>query len=288
MHVLVLRLALSHLKQKPFSRIVVVGSVACILLINALVFLFFSSLSKSLAEIRATKFVTAHLESSVQPSREAEVLSAVKKIPGVSSAQLVSRDTFVANFSKYFPQLSNELSTLDPETIPRYLKVKVDAARSTNVEQRLKSVKGVESVEPNKNRYNGLIGALATLRKLALVLIGGMSMALLCILLNHFKLGSAFQAQVRNTLTILGARPGLVVMPFILEGLIEGAAGGLLAAGLLLGYGGLFESQMNQLFAAIGYHPYHFELIGLAIGLAALGTVSGMIGSLWAALHVAR
>ncbi|MBI3556533.1 MAG: hypothetical protein HY074_09745 [Deltaproteobacteria bacterium] len=232
--------------------------------------------------------MTAYLEPTLAPAREAEVLSAVKKIPGVGSAQLVSRDAFLSNFSKYFPQLSDAVSTLEADTIPRYVKVKVSGENEAGVQSRLQTVHGVEMVELNQHRYAGLIGALSTLRKLALALIGGMSTALLCILLNHFKLGSSFQTQVRKTLSVLGARPSHILLPFAIEGLIEGALGGALAAGLLLAYGRLFESQMNELFAAIGYHPYHFELLGLALVLAMVGTLSGMTGSLWAAVRIAK
>ena len=288
MHVLALRLALSHLMQKPLSRLVVVASVACILLMNALVFLLFQSFSSSLAEVRAAHFLTAYMDSSVQPSKELEVVSAVRKIPGVSAVQLVSRDAFLENFSKYFPQLSTELATLDADTIPRYLKVKVPTDREIEVQERLQAVRGIELVELNKNHFTGLIGALSTLRKLTIVLIAGMSLALLCILLNHFKLGSGFQAKVKATLTVLGARRGLVLVPFAIEGWVEGAVGGLLAGGALLAYGRVFEGQMNQLFTAIGYHPYHFEFMKLAVVLALAGMASGVIGSLWAAMRITR
>lgn len=288
MYVLAFRLALSHLKQKPISRLMVVVSVACILMINAMVFLLFQSFSRSLAEVRASQFMTAYLDSNVAPAKELEVVSAVKKLPGVTSAQLVSKEAFLENFSKYFPQLAGELSTLEADTIPRYVKVKFNGAGEAEMQSKLKKIKGVELVEPNKNRYTGLIGALSTLRKLSLVLIAGMSIALLSILLNHFKLGSAFQAQVRNTLNVLGARGAQAFLPFAIEGLVEGAAGGLLAAGLLLAYGRMFETQMNGLFTSIGYHPFHFELMGLAAALVVAGTVSGMIGSLWASIRVKR
>lgn len=282
MYVLALRLALSHLLQRPFSRMVVVFSVASILLINGMVFLLFQSFSQSLADVRSAQFMTAYLDSSVSPAREGDVLSAVKKIPGVTSAQLVSKDVFVENFSKYFPQLSAELSSLEADTIPRYVKVK---ASTTTVQNQLTRVKGVELVELNQKKFAGLIGALSTLRKLALVLIAGMSVALLCILLNHFKLRSAFQTQVRNTLEVLGARGSQILLPFAIEGFVEGALGGLIAAAALLAYGNVFESQLNGLFSAIGYQPYHFQLAGLAMALAGVGTVSGMIGSLWATVR---
>lgn len=283
MYVLALRLALSHLMQRPFSRLIVVMSVASILLINGMVFMLFQSFSKSLADVRSAQFMTAYLDSAVSPAKEAEVLSAVKKIPGVASAQLVSKEAFIENFSKYFPQLSAELALLEADTIPRYVKVK---ATDSAIQAKLARIKGVELVELNQKKFAGLIGALGTLRKLALVLIAGMSIALLCILLNHFKLRSAFQLQVRNTLEVLGARGPQILLPFAIEGFVEGALGGLIAAGALLAYGNVFEGQLNGLFSAIGYQPFHFELAGLAAALALVGTISGMIGSLWATIRV--
>jgi cell division transport system permease protein len=287
MSVLALRLALSHLRRHALARIGVVLSIACILMLNGMIYMLFQSFSRSLAEVRSSRYATAYLAAEVPPAQEAEVLSAVKKVPGVASAQLVSRDAFLANFSRFFPRLSSELATIDADTIPRYLKIKVAEQDEAALQANLSSVKGIEQVEINRSRYAGLIGALSTLRRLALALMAGMSIALLCILLNHFKLSSSFQAQVKSTLTLLGARPRHVLLPFALEGLIEGLAGGALAAGLLLAYGGLFVSQVNSMFSAIGYHPYRFEISGLALVLAGIGTLSGMIGSLWAAARAA-
>ena len=106
MYVLAFRLALGHLRRKPLSRLLVVFSVACILLMNGAVFMLFQSFSKSLAEIKAAQFMTVYIDSTVPVAREVDVVSAVKKVSGVSSAQLVSKDSFLENFSKFFPQLS--------------------------------------------------------------------------------------------------------------------------------------------------------------------------------------
>jgi cell division protein FtsX len=288
MHVLALRLALNQLKLRPFSRAVVVISVAVVLLMNAMVFLVYQGFSRALTEIRAARFMTVYLEGAVPPAREPEILSAVKKTPGVAAAQMVSKDAFLDNFSRYFPALSSELSGLDAEAIPRYVKARLDAGTSRTIgeiQARLMGIKGVELVEANRERFAGLVGALLKLRRLALVLMLGMTTALLCILLNHFKLGAPFQAQVRGTLRALGARPAYVFLPFLVEGLAEGLVGGLLAGAALLAYGGIFESQLGELFSAIGYHPFHVQLVPLAAALAAAGVVSGMVGSLWATVR---
>ncbi|MEW6055748.1 MAG: permease-like cell division protein FtsX [Bdellovibrionota bacterium] len=282
MYVLAFRLAAKNLLHRPFSRLLVVVSMGCILLINALVFLLFQTFSKSLVEVQDSRYITVYLDGAVESQREPEVVSAVKKVSGVSSAHLISKDAFLENFSRYFPQLSSELATLEADTIPRFIKVKVAAHREQSAQKDLQKIKGVELVESNKEKFSGLIGALATLRKFALVLIAGMSLALLCILLNHFKLRTEFQTQIRNTLSALGARGGQVLLPFAMEGFLEGLLGGGLAALILIAYGKVFESQLNSFFESIGYHPYHFELGGVALALLVIGMLSGMMGSVWA------
>lgn len=285
MYVLAFKLALSHLRTNLLSRLMVVLSVGSILLMNGLVFLLFQSVSRSLSDVRSSQFLTAYLDSTVTPSREPEILSAVRKIGGVVSAQLISKDAFLENFSKYFPQLSTELASVDSDTIPRYLKIKVSDGTAKNVEDRLKGVSGIEFVELNQNKYAGLIGALVTLRKLALVLIGAMSVALLCVLINHFKLRTTLQAEILSTLTFLGAGNGQLLLPFAIEGLLEGFLGGVLAATTLVSYGHVIEAQLGSFFTAIGYHPYQIQLWGLAVILAGVGMASGMIGSVWATIR---
>jgi len=268
----------------------VVASTAFILVVQGMVFLMMRSFSNSLAEVQSAYFVTAYIESSVSPANEKDVVSAVRKIPGISSAQLVSKDAFLRNFSKFFPQLAAQLTgsleNLDADTIPRYVKVKANVDTATELQSRLMQVKGIESVELNKNQFKSLIHALVLLKRFSLVLLVGISVALIGILLNHFKQRSGFQSQMRKTFHLFGASGYQIYLPFALEGMIEGGMSGILAALGLLAVGRIMETQMGALFSAMGYQPYHLELGVLAIGLVAVGLLSGMMGSLWMALRL--
>lgn len=283
MSVLALRIALSHLKQKMFARVVVVLCSAFVLAACGLMGVLVQSFSGSLQKLNASRVLTAYLEPEISNTKEIEVLSAIKKVKGVSEAQLVNKNAFLANFSKLFPQLSKDMQTLDEDVVPRYVKVNVQKNNSQEVQTRLEKILGVEFVENNKGKYQGLVSVLAQLRKVLIFLLAGMTAALLCIMANHFKLASAYQSQVRQTYALLGARKWQMLQPFLIEGGIEGGAAGLCALVGLFLCGTIFESRMNEAFSTLGYQTVSLHLLPVAALLLFVGIFSGVIGSLWAA-----
>ena len=285
MYLLAFKLAMGHVRTNLFSRIAVIVSMAVILLCGAMVFILYQGVSRSLAEVRSARFMTAYLDGAVPVTREADVLSAVRKMPGVESAQMVSKDVFVENFSKLFPKLSGEVAALEADTIPRFVKVRARTSRMTDVQERLQRLSGIENVELNENKFVGLMGALHTLKKLSAMLIGGMLFALLCVLFNHFKLRSSLQAQVFGTLTLLGAKGHQLYLPFAMEGIVEGAVGGGIAAAVLLIYGGLIQGQLSMFFGAIGAGSFSISLLPAAMAMMVTGVCSGAVGSVWAAMR---
>lgn len=283
MFMLSLRLAVSSLATKPLSRVFALASTAFVLFVSALVFLLLQSFSGALSDVRDAYFLTAYLDGSSAGSREREATAEIREVPGVMSATLVSKDAFVENFSKFFPQLARDLTSLDSDAIPRYVKVKVAAGSEEEVKLALKAVRGVESVDVNRQRFGGLISALVTLKRFALLLLAGSVAALLCILLNHFKLDTLHRSQVMSTLRLLGASGSQMYLPFALEGVLEGLLGGVAAAALLFSTGSVFDAQVGRLFSALGYQFRSVALASVVGWIVACGVLSGLAVSVWAA-----
>lgn len=289
MFLLALRIAFCNLKQRLFARILVIGSIACILTLMTSVYLLFNTLTQTLTEVRTSFFITAYLDSKVSVNHEQEILSAVKKVQGVSSAQLVSKESVLSNMGKYFPTLSQEISAIDSDAIPRYIKIKTNETESSKLNRRLKKISGIELIEINKNKYSSLVYALSTLRKLTFLMICGVLLALLCILINHFKLGTLLGLQVQKTLSVLGAKRSQIILPFFFEGAIEGFLGGVLAAMAMLVGSGILERNLTTLFSAMGYIAIPSSYTStMAIVLIFTGLLSGSLVSVWAALRNTR
>ena len=283
MHLLALKLALGHFKQRPLSRLFVVVSVACILLINCFLMMLYFSFNDSLREVKAARYMTAYIEASVPSARESQVVSGIKKIPGVSQAELISKEAFVSRFSKIFPQMATDLSSIDMEAVPRYVRIKLKANEKDLplVKASVEKLGGIESVELNTQRFSGVIQAISSMKRLVLILIAGMILALSCVLLNHFKLSTPLAEQVRKTLVLLGSKKSAIVLPFALEGAIEGGLGGVLAAAMILAGGSLFQNQVNAVAQSMGYVAHHYDLWPLAVLSIGLGLSFGIGGSLW-------
>lgn len=286
MSLLALRIALSHLRQKVVARIIVIACSAFVLTSCGFMGLLVESFSSSLKQLDSSRTLMAYIDPVVSGPREAEVLSAVRKVKGVSQAQLVNKSAFLGNFAKFFPQLSDGVQGLEEDVIPRYIKVKVQKEGSQEVQAKVEKVSGVEFVESNKGKYQSLVAVLMQLRQMLVFLLVGMVAALICIMVNHFKLASAYQTQVRQTYALLGARKIQLLQPFLIEGMIEGGLAGLCALVGLVVCGSLFESRINGAFSILGYQPSAFRLLPVAAMLLMTGILSGMIGSLWAARKI--
>lgn len=302
MYLLAFRLVFSNLKQKIFSRIIVILSVAFILMVNASLILLLERFSNLLTEVNRSYFLTVYLEPSVSPTREIEVLSAIRKIPGVGNAQLVSRDAFLRNFSKYFPKLTNEVANIDLDVIPRYIKVSArdDAKELHKIRTQIAKFSSVEQIEISKNKYASLVSALSSFRKLMAVLLLGTTLCLVCVMLNHFKLGMAMQNKVQQIFAYQGARIRHIFIPYVLEGAIEGGLGGVLSAVGIFFMAGMFNTQIGNLFSSMGvdntifvtngHEPPTFLLTTTttALLLVLAGLLSGTLVSIWAGLRVQK
>lgn len=286
MYFLILRLTWGQLRLKPFARIAAILSVSIVLCLGACLGIMLRSFSDSLIELKHSQYLTAFLDYSVSKESELQVLAAIKNIPGVTKVDLVSKDAFAKKISGMFPQISNDLAGVDTDVLPRYVKVRYSTVDYALLKTSIEKISGIESVEMNQNRFEAALGAMSSMRNVVFGLLIGMCVALVSILLNHFKLSSQLALQTRSTLASLGARPGYLFLPFALEGAIEGGIGGILAALLLMAFGQIFESRMNHAIHALGYFSHHYHLFPIAIGIAFVGLLSGMMGSLWVLFRV--
>lgn len=282
MHFLVVKLAFGHLAQQKLSRFFLILSFSAILLMNAFLFMLYGSLGKSFDDLKATRHVTAFFSPTASDSELPAVVSAIEKKPGVLKAQLVSREEFLKRFSSLFPDASSEVAQADPDAVPRYLKVRVTQKVADTLAEDLKKNPLIESVEQSTQRLSGVLAALANFRMVVLVLVAMLSLALMSLLLNHFKLSTQLALQMKRTLKSLGAKRHIMLLPYFIEGAVEGTIAGLLAAAAMIAVGSAFQARMIEVARSLGHLPQQYDLLPAAAALLIAGFVLGVAGSLWA------
>ncbi|HRK02744.1 MAG TPA: permease-like cell division protein FtsX, partial [Oligoflexia bacterium] len=282
----VLRMTLTSLKHRWGARSVSVLSMTTILVLTGLIFEVITSFSGVISDLRTSRWMTLYLSPLVSESQELTVLSGVKKISGVQSAQLVSKDAFISNFQRYFPSLAKGLEELELDTIPRYIKVKAEANKLDQIKKIASTDRTIEQIETNEARFAGLIRMLALLKTFCLALLVGLGLAGATLIVHRNQLRNRLQEQLRRTLVDLGARRSLRALPSVLEGMVEGVLAGALAAGILVYAGSRLQKSLAQLFGAMGYESLPVRPLWSLFFILFLGFFSGMIGSVWAQLRI--
>ncbi len=157
----------------------------------------------------------------------------------VKEVGFTSRDQARTDFSREFPELEYILAEFSDSPFPASLQVKfrADARSIVQIESFIHDIQKsslVESVQLNMDwaRRIAMIKKFASFAGLFLSTI--LLIVSVFIIFNVVKLNIFYRRDEINILRLVGATDRYIKAPFLLEGLLLGSLGGLLAGGLLL------------------------------------------------------
>lgn len=233
----------------------------------------------ALARSRAA--ISAYLSPSTTPATAARDAAALGRLPGVRSVRYVDAAAALAQMRLVLGPSAAVLRDLGGENpFSPYLAISVVPGRAGAVARSARHEPGVAWVQDDATvlaRLDLLI-RLAEAAGWALILIAG----LVAVVVTAYVIRLSMWARRQDMVTLrwLGASPAFVAAPFVLEGLMVGAAGGLLAMGLLLAVRIWAGPAMREL---VPFLPWRFDagvfwagawtILALALGCALLGSL---------------
>jgi cell division transport system permease protein len=157
----------------------------------------------------------------------------------VKEVGFTSKDKAQAKFTREFPELQYILSEFSHSPFPASIDVKfrADARNIVQIESFIRDIEKnsiIESVQLNLDwaRKIALIKKFASFAGFFLSAI--LLIVSIFIIFNVVKINIFYRRDEINILRLVGATDWYIKTPFLLEGLILGFLGGLLAGGLLL------------------------------------------------------
>ena len=209
--------------------------------------------------------------------------AAVGKVPGVRSVEFVSKEEALERLTEELKGHEGILDGLDANPLPASFEVSVQEEfnqpdRIAEVAGRIKALGWVEDVQYSMEWVEKL-SAFVRFAQLSAIVIGVfLGAATLFIMSNTIRLAVYARKDEIEIMKLVGASDMYVKAPFVLEGLIQGFFGGLLALCVLaLGRYALLGSVPSYLRFAVEL-PF-----GGPVFLAALiggGMLMGVAGSL--------
>ena len=174
-------------------------------------------------------------------------------MPQVSNVTYESQATAYQQFKSEFPSMVNSVSLGDiPDSFEVKLKnTQTDAAV---VAETVNGAPGVDQIVDNSaildKFYKLLNGARNAVVIIAIILI----IAAILLVANTIRLSAFNRRRETSIMRLVGASNFYVQLPFLVEGVIAGMFGWLVAAGLLIAVKSLFLDAMQQ------YFPFNVQL----------------------------
>jgi cell division transport system permease protein len=282
--ILFVRTAIRGIASSPVTSGISVVTIGVTLVLVGAFALLLRNMEELLDQFGDDLRVTAYLESDVSGEALHALEDRVRAIPGVEDVETLSQDEALERFRASVGSGSALLDGLDINPLPASLEISLrDDRRSAEgmeaVANAIEGLAGVESLSSGRDWVEGYLRAVALVRGVGVGLGIILALATLLIVANTIRLGVFARRDELEILSLVGASRPFVQTPFLLEGLVQGAAGGAIALGLLYVLFRLvlpgFEFGLELL---VGTAPRFFSLAEALI-LVAGGAGLGLFGS---------
>jgi cell division transport system permease protein len=230
--------------------------------------------------------VTAYFDHELTTQEQASFRSKISALPGTSRVGYVSRDEALKRFKGKLRGQETLLEGVRPEILPTSLEITLKrSSRETQAVEafvgQLKQIPGVSEVQYGEEWVRRFNTFLNFMRLLGALLGTFLIVAVIFIVSNTIKLTIYARREELEVMSLVGATKFFIKAPFLVEGILQGAAGALLSMTLLFSLYELFLHNagsfltFNPVTAGLAFLP--LEYIG---ALLLSGVILGFIGSL--------
>lgn len=283
-----LRMALSALLRSLGVTILAIGTIGVALAVLATFTVVVDNLSRVAEELGRDVEVSAYLFPEIDDETGAGLAAKIGAWPEVEEARFLSSAEAMAEFRRTLGQDAVLLEGLPDDVLPPSVEVRLVPRAWTATEvgalgKRLARIEQVDDVRYGQEEIERVNALLGFARITALLLGVALCLGTVLIASNTIRLTVYARRDEIEIMSLVGATGAFVRAPFVLEGGIQGVAGGLVAGlGMIAMEEALRVGIERGLSYAYGHIVLDFvpiEYLGYLVGAGAL---LGLVGSILA------
>lgn len=215
--------------------------------------------------------IRAYLKDGSTKKDVRAAAATIRAFSAVKAAVWVPKDKAWDRWKQEHPETPSDL----PNPLAESLKITLaDLDQGDSVAAQVRALPAVEEVRYEEEAQNLVAQALKLTRFLG-VWVGGLLFLTAGVLIyNAIRLNVLSRRLEMRTMQLVGASRFTIRMPFLIEGMFQGAVGGALAGVLMLGGSAAFARLMTRFSAFGAPQPFPFlqalgmlSLAGLSYGL---------------------
>jgi cell division transport system permease protein len=283
--------AAASLWRQRVSVVLSVLTIAAALLVLGGFLLVTVNLDRAVARWSAAAEFSIYLHDAISPEQRVALNGLLDRHPAVASREYVSKADAAVRFRRDFPDLAAGLADLAQNPLPASIEVRLNPARADGAAldafaRQLLQTGGVADVRFDR-RWLERLGQIASGVRWAGWILGAVLLvASVLTVATVVRLALHARRDEVDIMQLMGAPLGLLRGPLVVEGVLQGGAGALVAlVGLYAGYAatrGRVVAALGPAFdASVGFLP-----IGLSALLVLVGMGVGCAGGYLAARHV--
>jgi cell division transport system permease protein len=271
------------------SGLLSIGTIALALFVLGGFLVMTANLERLGAEWSRSAEMSVYLNDDVTDGERRAIEGALAPSEIVASQEYVSKATALARFKETFSDLAGSLETLGDNPLPASYEVRLKPgpAAEAGLESlgaQLRETAGVADVRYDRQWLGRLMSAIAIIRGVGLVMGAVLTVAAALTVASVVRLALHARRDEIEIMQLVGAPPAYVRGPFVMEGVIQGGVGALVAlAALAVAFFSLRGPYLTPLAEAVNLARVDFLPAGLAVLLVAGGMLVGCIGGLVAA-----
>ena len=277
------RQALMSIRKNLSVHIVSLGTIVASLLILGAFLLLFNNLNNWLQRWGTALSMSIYLKDEISEYRRDKVYSFIRGLPAAEIKRFISKEEALKDLRAALGDDSEFLNRLGRNPLPASYEIVFEGKGPHGVEPEkikgeLEKLDGVEEVQYSDEWLNKLEGFLNVVRLIGFIVGGLLCLCVVFIVTNTIKLTIYSRKDEIEILKLVGATDWFVKTPFLLEGMIQGVSGGVLAV-LMLFFGYLILPTEG--ISLLGLTPLDFVFLpaGYLALIFILGAVLGVIGS---------
>jgi cell division transport system permease protein len=271
-----LREALAAFRRTPLLTLLSVMAIAFSLFVIGLFALTAFNIRLAIERVEEKVEIVAYLLDDATPAQVELAQAEIAAFPEVREVRYVTRTEALATAMAEMEEFRDVFGELESNPLPASFEVRMaPGSRGPAGVERVAAALGAYPFVEDVRYGRDWLNAIFTLRRIAagvaLVIGGAFALVAAIVIATAVRITVFARREEIGIMRLVGATDGFVQRPFLLEGLVAGLLGGLLAAGLTWGTYSILGSTMFR----VEWLPS--EWIALVV---AAGTVFGFLSSM--------
>jgi cell division transport system permease protein len=281
--------ALSSLWRGRHSGLLSTATIALALFVLGAFLLVTANLDRLGVEWSRSAELSVYLTDDVTPDQRRAIESALEPGDLVGSREYVSKSDALSRFKQTFGDLASTVDGLGDNPLPASIEVRLrpGAGVSASIDvlsTRLRGMPGVSDVRYDRQWLNRLLAAVGIIRGVGMALAAILTFAAALTVANVVRLGLYARRDELEIMQLVGAPQAYIRGPFVMEGVLQGGLGALIALLLLATlFFALRARYLAPLASALSLSSLHFLPVGLSLLVVLGGMAVGCVGGLVAA-----